>query len=324
MIGYVKGTLISVQNGKVLLEVGGVGYEISVSNNTVVKLPAIEKQATIYTYLYVREDEMSLFGFYSLEEKAMFMKLISISGIGPKAAMSILSGMELRALAIAIITEDKKSIAKIKGVGKKTAERIILELKEKVTAEEADRYMGAFMAEAAELNAQTNWVTQLHAGAVRDVRNVLWNNLGPDVGGDISDHYQNFSTGLISFLNRFDSRLKTVLYCLDQGHQATLATISRAFGSTVRLGSAWWLCDTPIGMKRQLEYIGQVDLWYDFAGMVSDSRKLLSYGSRFEMFRRVLADVLGEAVEKGRLPMEIAENLAETMAYKEPKRFWGL
>lgn len=195
---------------------------------------------------------------------------------------------------------------------------------EKVSAEEADRYMGAFMAEAAELNAQTNWVTQLHAGAVRDVRNVLWDNLGPDVGGDISDHNQDFSTGLISFLNRFDSRLKTVLYCLDQGHQATLATISRAFGSTVRLGSAWWLCDTPIGMKRQLEYIGQVDLWYDFAGMVSDSRKLLSYGSRFEMFRRVLADVLGEAVEKGRLPMEIAETLAETMAYKEPKRFWGL
>lgn len=138
MIGYLKGTLISVQNGKVLLEVGGVGYEISISNNTVVKLPAIEKQATIYTYLYVREDEMSLFGFYSLEEKAMFMKLISISGIGPKAAMCILSGMELRALAIAIITEDKKSIAKIKGVGKKTAERIILELKEKVTAEEGD------------------------------------------------------------------------------------------------------------------------------------------------------------------------------------------
>ncbi|MBR6751616.1 MAG: Holliday junction branch migration protein RuvA [Clostridia bacterium] len=138
MIGYLKGTLISVQNGKVLLDVGGVGYEISISNNTVVKLPAVDNQATIYTYLYVREDEMSLFGFYSLEEKAMFMKLISISGIGPKAAMSILSGMELRALAIAIITEDKKSIAKIKGVGKKTAERIILELKEKVTAEEGD------------------------------------------------------------------------------------------------------------------------------------------------------------------------------------------
>jgi glucuronate isomerase len=77
-------------------------------------------------------------------------------------------------------------------------------------------------------------------------------------------------------------------------------------------------------MKRQLEYVGQVDLWYDFAGMVSDSRKLLSYGSRFEMFRRVLADVLGEAVERGRLPAEIAESLAETMAYKEPKRFWGL
>ena len=76
-----------------------------------------------------------------------------------------------------------------------------------------------------------------------------------------------------------------------------LATLSRAFGEKVRLGSAWWLCDNPIGMRRQLEYIGSVDVLYSFAGMVSDSRKLLSYGSRFEMFRRVLADVLGEMAE---------------------------
>jgi glucuronate isomerase len=129
---------------------------------------------------------------------------------------------------------------------------------------------------------------------------------------------------LIQFLNRFDGRLKVVLYCLDATHQATLATISRAFGEKVRLGSAWWLCDTPVGMKRQLEYIGSVDLLSNFAGMVSDSRKLLSYGSRFEMFRRVLAGVLGKMVEDGQMPQEIAEKLAVKMAYTEPKKFFGI
>ncbi len=195
---------------------------------------------------------------------------------------------------------------------------------EALTAEETNCYMGVFLGMAAEMNAEKGWVTQLHAGAVRDVRRNIFDSLGPDAGGDVSNHYQDFLPGLVSFLNKFDSRLKTVLYCLDQGHQATLATLSRAFGSQVRLGSAWWLLDHPVGMKRQLEYIGSVDLWYDFAGMVSDSRKLLSYGSRFEMFRRVLADVLGEAVMLGRLPEDVALDLARAMAYSEPKQFWGL
>ena len=89
-----------------------------------------------------------------------------------------------------------------------------------------------------------------------------------------------------------------------------MATVSRAFGTMVRLGSAWWLLDTPIGMKRQLEYIGSVDVFSVFAGMVSDSRKLLSYGSRFEMFRRVLSSVLGAMVEKGQMP-EISKRVIE-------------
>ncbi len=195
---------------------------------------------------------------------------------------------------------------------------------EALTREETDCYMGTFLAEAAALNAEKGWVTQLHIGAVRDVRRSLFDALGPDVGGGGSNHYQDFLPPLVSFLNRFDDRLKVVLYCLDQGHQATLATLSRAFGEKVRLGSAWWLCDHPVGMKRQLEYIGSVDVWSSFAGMVSDSRKLLSYGSRFEMFRRVLADVLGNAVELGQLPAELAPDLARRMAYSEPKRFWSL
>ena len=195
---------------------------------------------------------------------------------------------------------------------------------EKLTVEEENCFMGCFLAEAAELNSKSDWVTQLHLGAVRDVRTTLFNNLGPDVGGDISDHYLDYAPALCSFLNRFDGRLKVVLYCLEQSHQGTLATISRAFGEKVSLGSAWWLLDTPVGMRRQLEYIGSTDTFSNFAGMVSDSRKLLSYGSRFEMFRRVLADVIGAHVERGQMPMEIASDLVERMAFSGTKKFWNL
>ena len=195
---------------------------------------------------------------------------------------------------------------------------------EKLTAEECDIFMGVFMVEVGELNSRTDWVTQLHLGAVRDVRTRLFDSLGPDVGGDVSNHYQDYLPALVTFLNRFDNRLKVVLYCLEAGHQATLATIARAFGEKVVLGSAWWLNDTPIGMRRQLEYIGSTDVLSNFAGMVSDSRKLLSYGSRFEMFRRVLSDVLGDMTERGQMPEEITMDLASRMAYSGPKKFWNL
>jgi len=161
-------------------------------------------------------------------------------------------------------------------------------------------------------------------GAVRDIRQTLFDDLGPDVGGDVSDHNIDILNPLKAFLNRFDERLKVILYCLHPGHQSTLATISRAFGAKVNLGSAWWLCDTPIGMKRQLEYIGTVDLLANFAGMVSDSRKLLSYGSRFEMFRRVLCDVLGNMVERGQMPEDVAQLLAARICYDGPKEFFDL
>jgi glucuronate isomerase len=208
----------------------------------------------------------------------------------------------------------------------KDADRIFKKAmnEEALTTEEMNIYMGAFLRQAAELNAETDWVTQLHLGAVRDVRTTLFNNLGPDVGGDVSNHYLDYLPALVSFLNAFDDRLKVVLYSLEPGHQATLATISRAFGAKVAQGSAWWLNDTPIGMKRQLEYIGSVDTLSNFAGMVSDSRKLLSYGSRFEVFRRVLAGVIGEMVELGQMPEEPAFALAERIAYSGTKKFWNL
>ena len=185
-------------------------------------------------------------------------------------------------------------------------------------------FMGAFLGEAAKLDTEKGWVMQLHMGAVRDVRTTLFTALGPDVSGDVCNVYRDFLPGMVSLLNRFDNKLKAVFYCLDPNSQATLASITRAFGDRAALGSAWWLNDTPVGMKRQLELIGSIDLFSNFAGMVSDSRKLLSYGSRFEMFRRVLADVLGAMVERGQLPLGVAEKLAERMAYSGPKAFWNL
>ncbi len=193
-----------------------------------------------------------------------------------------------------------------------------------LTCAERNAFMSYIFGETAEMDSKKGWVFQLHMGAVRDIRDSIFDKHGPDAGGDVSNHFLDLLTPLKKFLNRFDDRLKVILYCLDDNHQATLATVARAFGEKVRLGSAWWLNDHPIGMRRQLEYICAVDLLANFAGMVSDSRKLLSYGSRFEMFRRILADVLGEMVDMGQMPYGIAEKMAERMAYSGPKEFFGL
>jgi len=125
-------------------------------------------------------------------------------------------------------------------------------------------------------------------------------------------HFEAFGMGI----NFPGNRLKAIF---GKAH-----THFRGDSEKVRLGSAWWLCDNPIGMRRQLEYIGSVDVLASFAGMVSDSRKLLSYGSRFEMFRRVLSDVLGEMAEMGQAPLELLTKLAVEMSYNEPKKFFNL
>ena len=193
-----------------------------------------------------------------------------------------------------------------------------------LTRSEQTAFMSYFFAAVAELDAKSDWVFQMHMGAVRDVRDTLFKSIGPDSGGDIAHPHLDIFNPLKGFLNRFDGRLKTVLYCLDDTHQHLLATMARAFGAKVCLGSAWWLNDTPIGMRRQLEYIGSVDVLSNFAGMVSDSRKLLSYQSRFEMFRRVLADSIALMVNRGQIPYPVAEKLAVRMAYESPKKFWNL
>lgn len=134
MISFLVGTIEDKQENSLLLDVGGVGFEMSISSNTFSALPMIGESVKVLTYMSVREDDISLFGFSSKEEKDLFVKLISVSGIGPKVAISILSGLTLNALSIAIANKDVKMLSKIKGLGAKTAERICVELKDKVSA----------------------------------------------------------------------------------------------------------------------------------------------------------------------------------------------
>ena len=131
MIGYIKGKVLSYTDTTILLENNGIGYEIICSASVYQKLLE-QKSGEVYTYLGVKEDGISLYGFSTIEEKNMFLKLITVSGVGPKSGIAILSAMDISSLATMIATEDVKGLSKIKGLGKKTAERIILELREKV------------------------------------------------------------------------------------------------------------------------------------------------------------------------------------------------
>lgn len=131
MYSYISGKIVDKTFSSIVVENNGIGYEIGVSGNTLfdVDLGEIVK---IYTYLYVREDEMTLYGFSRTDEKKLFMRLIDISGIGPKLAMQILGGYDLKTLSVAIASGDVKTLCKIKGLGKKTAELIVLNLREQV------------------------------------------------------------------------------------------------------------------------------------------------------------------------------------------------
>lgn len=137
MLGYIEGKVISISDNGVLLLCGGIGFEVAVTTTCLTQLD-IGGDIALYTHLAVRDDGMYLFGFLNKDEKNMFLQLITVSGVGPKVAMSILSAMDLKTLAMSIITGDSKALSKIKGIGKKTAERIILELKESVEPFDSD------------------------------------------------------------------------------------------------------------------------------------------------------------------------------------------
>ena len=135
MIGFIRGTLAEKGEGYILIDVNGIGYEVFVPANSRGYLAAEGEEITVYTTMIVREDDVSLYGFSRKGELDAFKKLITVSGVGAKAGIAILSAFTLEELQQAIVFEDSKSLTKANGIGKKTAERIVLELKDKFSVD---------------------------------------------------------------------------------------------------------------------------------------------------------------------------------------------
>ena len=136
MYDYIKGEIASTERDCAVIDAGGVGYRVFTSAQSLLHIKT-GQTAKLYCQLVVREDAHTIFGFYTPEERVMFMRLTGVSGIGPKVALAILSAMKLSELAAAIITSDEGAFQKISGVGKKTAQRIIIDLAEKIATTEA-------------------------------------------------------------------------------------------------------------------------------------------------------------------------------------------
>lgn len=142
MYAYLKGTLEEITEDAIVVETGNVGYNVKVSTTTADLLPGIGSEVKIYTYTLVREDAFSLYGFLTRDDLEIFKKLITVNGIGPKGGLAILSVMNADALRFAIMAGDAKSIAKAPGVGNKTAERVILDLRDKISLEDTLHNLG--------------------------------------------------------------------------------------------------------------------------------------------------------------------------------------
>lgn len=132
MIGYLRGRILEKQPPWLLLDVNGVGYEVEASMNTFYGLPEIGAETGLHTHFVVREDAQLLFGFVDAQEKLLFRSLIKVNGVGPKLALSILSGISADAFIRTVHQEDTSALVKIPGVGKKTAERLIVEMKDRL------------------------------------------------------------------------------------------------------------------------------------------------------------------------------------------------
>ncbi|MBD5463947.1 MAG: Holliday junction branch migration protein RuvA [Lachnospiraceae bacterium] len=136
MIAFVKGRIEDITEENVVVDTGSIGYNIKISTGTASHLPGVDEEVKLYTYTCVREDMFSLYGFLTRDDLEVFKKLITVNGIGPKGGLAILSVMSADDLRFAIISGDAAAISKAPGIGKKTAERVILDLKDKISLED--------------------------------------------------------------------------------------------------------------------------------------------------------------------------------------------
>jgi Holliday junction DNA helicase RuvA len=155
MIAYLQGRVAATDAATLVLDVNGVGYAIGMSARALSRLPQKGEQVQVFTSMQVREDDVSLYGFLSMEEKALFQKLLGVTGVGPKVALAALSTFEPAELVEAIVAEDVKAISRIPGVGRKSASRIVLELKGSIESASAGSAPAAKDNPALKLAAET-------------------------------------------------------------------------------------------------------------------------------------------------------------------------
>lgn len=152
MYAYLNGIIADIEEDNCIIDVNDIGYNVQISGQTMIRLPGIGERVKLFTYTNVKEDALQLYGFLSKADLEMFKKCITVSGIGPKGALGLLSAMDADDLRFAIISQDVKAISKAPGIGKRTAERLILELKDKLTIDdtmiqkEVDAYQGGSIA----------------------------------------------------------------------------------------------------------------------------------------------------------------------------------
>lgn len=161
MIGRLQGTILEKQPPTVLIDVQGVGYELEASMSTFYQLPDCGESIVLHTHLVVREDAQLLYGFHSLSERQMFRNLIKISGVGPKLALTILSGMSAEDFSRCILDADSKALTRLPGVGKKTAERLVIELKDRLQKDDSIKTSGTVVNIAKAANPVNDAVSAL-------------------------------------------------------------------------------------------------------------------------------------------------------------------
>ncbi len=154
MISYLRGTLAGVEEDKVIVDVGGVGYGVYMSGQAMGRLPAIGSEVKLHTYLNVKEDAMQLYGFLTRDDLSVFKLVIGVNGIGPKGGLGVLSALSPDDLRFAILANDVKAICAAPGIGKKTAEKLILELRDKLKFEDALEHIASEVTVGVEVNGQ--------------------------------------------------------------------------------------------------------------------------------------------------------------------------
>ena len=156
MIAYLKGTLEEIGNDYIVVDVNNIGYQVKVSLRVIEGLPGVGSPLKIHTYTYVREDVIALYGFLTKDDLQMFLLLLGVNGVGPKGALGILSVFSAQELRLAIISQDSKTIAKAPGIGAKTAQRMLIDLKDKVSVEETFEKMGVESVVAANVDSKNS------------------------------------------------------------------------------------------------------------------------------------------------------------------------